>query len=55
MVRASGEHDGAQYVRAVRMRHITSRLEAAVAALPSGTRPAIAGYLETSPAAEASR
>jgi hypothetical protein len=55
MVRASGEHDGAQYVRAVRMSYISSRLEAAVDALASGTRSAVTGYLEASPAGAASR
>jgi hypothetical protein len=55
MVRASEEHDGAQYIRAVRMSYIASRLEAAGDALPYGTRSAIAGYLETSPAGAASR
>jgi hypothetical protein len=46
MVRASGERDGVQYVRAVRMSYLASRLEAAGDALPLGTRSAIAGYLE---------
>jgi hypothetical protein len=55
IVRASGEHDNAQYVRAVRMSYIASRLEAAVDALTPQTRSVIVGYLETPPTGTASR
>jgi hypothetical protein len=46
MVRASDTHDGTQYVRAVRMSHITAELAAAVAALPQDARRAVASFLE---------
>jgi hypothetical protein len=46
MVRASGEHAGFQYVRAVRMTHIAAELRAAFEALPADGREAIRGYLE---------
>jgi hypothetical protein len=46
LVRASFEHDGVQFVRAVRMTHVVSRLEAAFAALDAAERRAVAGYLE---------
>ena len=46
MVRASDEHDGVQYVRAVRMTHAQSELTDAVAAAPQDLRDAISGYLE---------
>lgn len=46
LVRASDEHDGVQYVRAVRMTHVVSQLDLAVAALPEAQRDAISGFLE---------
>lgn len=46
MVRASDEHNGAQYVRAVRLSYVTSQLDEAINALPSERRSAISGYLE---------
>ena len=46
LVRASGELDGVQYVRAVRMTHIASELDSAFEALSSDARSALAGYLE---------
>jgi hypothetical protein len=46
LVRASDEHDGLQYVRAVRMSYVTTRLAEAFAALSNGEQAAIGNYLE---------
>ena len=46
LVRASGELDGFQYVRAVRMTHIASELTAAFGSLPVAARERIGGFLE---------
>jgi hypothetical protein len=46
MVRASDEHDGGQYVRAVRLTYVVSQLEEALNALSPERRAAISGYLE---------
>ena len=46
LVRASDEHDGVQYVRAVRMSHVVDRLGELFAGLAEGDRVAIAEYLE---------
>ena len=46
LVRASDPLDGSQYVRAVRLTHIVSELEAAFRALPADVQQAMAGYLE---------
>lgn len=46
LVRASYDHDGVQYVRAVRMSYVAARVAAAFDALPLDTQRAIAGYLE---------
>jgi hypothetical protein len=46
LVRASDPHDGVQYVRAVRMTYVASRLAATLASLPTETQAAIRPYLE---------
>jgi hypothetical protein len=46
LVRATSEHQGLQYVRAVRMSYVADRVAAAFDALPLDTQRAIAGYLE---------
>ena len=46
MVRASEEHDGVHYVRAVRLRYVMSQLDEALDSLPSERRSAITDYLE---------
>lgn len=47
LVRASGEIDGSQYVRAVRMTHIVAELEAALREAPPATKNGVRGYLES--------
>jgi hypothetical protein len=49
LVRASGEHDGVQYVRAVRMSYVVGQLEATLASLPAAERAVFEPYLETAP------
>lgn len=46
MVRATDDHDGVRYVRAVRMTYVASRLAAAFDALPAGSQRRVRGYLE---------
>lgn len=46
LVRASDEHDGVQYVRAVRMSYVVDRLDALFAGLAEADQMAIAEYLE---------
>lgn len=46
MVRATDEHNGVQYVRAVRVTYVASQLDQAFDALPAQRQSAIAGYLE---------
>jgi len=46
LVRASGEVGGIQYVRAVRMTHIVSELDAALEELPAEQQNSIRSYLE---------
>ena len=46
LVRATDVYDGLQYVRAVRMSYIISRLTAALEGLDSAARQAILGYIE---------
>lgn len=46
MVRATEEHNGVQYVRAVRLTYVMSQLEEALNALPPQRRSEIRGYLE---------
>ena len=46
IVRATDEHDGVQYVRAVRMSYVVSRLTAVFDALTAGDQEAVLGYLE---------
>ena len=46
LVRASDPHDGVQYVRAVRMTYVASRISATFAALPAATQIAVEPYLE---------
>ena len=46
LVRATSDHQGVQYVRAVRMSYVADRVAAAFDALPLDTQRAIAGYLE---------
>ena len=46
VVRATEAYDGLQYVRAVRMSYVVSRLTAGLEGLDSKTRQAIQGYLE---------
>ena len=46
LVRASDEHEGLQYVRAVRMSWVVQRLEAAFAGLDPAAQAAIAGFIE---------
>jgi hypothetical protein len=47
MVRASGDLDGFQYVRAVRMTHIAAELSTAFDGLPAAEQEALEGYLES--------
>jgi hypothetical protein len=46
LVRATDDHDGIQYVRAVRMTYVAARVSTAFEALPADTRDAVAGYLQ---------
>ena len=46
MVRATDDHDGVQYVRAVRMSHVAAQLAGAFDALPGDLQDSVAGYLE---------
>ncbi len=46
MVRATDDHDGVQYVRAVRMSHVAAELASALDALPGDLQDSVAGYLE---------
>ncbi len=46
LVRASDAHDGVQYVRAVRMTYVASRIAATLESLPAATQAAIQPYLE---------
>lgn len=46
MVRASDEHDGVRYVRAVRMTHVAAELVDAFNSLPEQSQQAVEGYLE---------
>ena len=46
MVRATDEHNGVQYVRAVRLTHVMSQLDDALDVLPPDRQSAIRGYLE---------
>ncbi|NNF70379.1 MAG: trypsin-like peptidase domain-containing protein [Acidimicrobiia bacterium] len=46
LVRASEDHDGVQFARAVRMTHVVSRLDAAIEELGPEQQLAVAGYLE---------
>lgn len=46
MVRATDEHNGMQYVRAVRLTHVRSELDEAFDGLPPGRQSAIRGYVE---------
>ncbi len=46
MVRATDEHNGVQYVRAVRLTHVISQLDDALEVLPPERQSAIMGYLE---------
>ena len=46
LVRASDEHDGVQYVRAVRMAHVVARIDAVFDTLPEIEQAALEGYLE---------
>ncbi len=46
LVRASDEHDGVQYVRAVRMTFVATRLAATFGRLPTVAQAAVEGYLE---------
>jgi hypothetical protein len=45
-VRASGDYDGVQYVRAVRMTFIVDSLESAFDSLPETDKKVIGIYLE---------
>ena len=46
LVRASDDHDGVQYVRAVRMSYVASRVAAAFEALPIDAQLLVRVYLE---------
>ena len=46
LVRASGNLEGSQYVRAVRMTYVSSEVAAAFEALPAAAQDGIRGYLE---------
>jgi len=49
LVRASGEYDGVQYVRAVRMSYVVRQLETALDSLPPEQRDVFKRYLEPAP------
>ncbi len=46
LVRASDDHDGVRFARAVRMTYVTARLDAAYGALDDPGQLAVSGYLE---------